>query len=88
MSVKLSAIIFPISGENPGINGCKNIPIPTSAKALFKLSENHEANPANVPNRGPRLLWVKKYTPPDFGIAVASSAFDNIAGIIIIAAKI
>jgi len=48
--------------------------MPTTAKALFKASENQPAKPLNKPNREPKLLSTKKYVPPARGIAVANSA--------------
>ena len=80
--VKKIAISFMVSSENSGKNGVTNIPIPIKAKELFKARENQLVKPLNVPMKGPMLLLIKKYAPPAFGIAVASSVLASIAGII------
>ncbi len=47
--------------------------MPSSAKALLKATDAQAATPPAVPNPGPRLRSMKKYSPPAFGIAVISS---------------
>ena len=61
--------------------------MPTTAKALFKASENQLANPLNTPHTEPRLRSMKKYVPPARGIAVANSALLRTLGMIRIDAK-
>ena len=56
-------------------------------ESRLKLRENQLANPPKVPMTGPRLLSMKKYVPPVLGMAVESSAFASILGIINMPAK-
>ena len=79
-TANIVAIIVTISVELPKW-GARTTPIPRIAKAVFSERENQLANPAKVPKNGPMLRFTKKYAPPDFGIAVASSVFANNAGI-------
>ncbi len=65
-----------------GITSPAKMPIPTSANAPFRLIANQFANPPNVPGRAPRLRSMKKYVPPERGIAVASSSFVSMLGAI------
>ena len=64
----------------------KYAPSPINAKALFNISDIQSPNPDIVPIIGPKALSIYRYAPPDFGIAVANSDFDNTAGRMVIAA--
>jgi hypothetical protein len=54
------AIILICRRDRPGLNSIANIPIPKSANADLKASENHAESPPRVPIMGPILLSVKK----------------------------
>ena len=77
---KKTAMSFVCNSVKPGLSKTANKPMPTSANALLNASENHAAKPPIVPIRGPMLRSMKKNVPPAFGMAVASSALENIAG--------
>jgi hypothetical protein len=79
---KKTAINFICKSLKPGFSKIVKTPIPTRANALLNDKENHAAKPPMVPIIGPMLLSMKKKVPPAFGIAVESSAFESIAGII------
>jgi hypothetical protein len=79
---KNTAIIFICNSLKPGFSKIVKTPIPTRANALLNDNENHAAKPPIVPIIGPMLRSIKKKVPPALGMAVESSAFESIGGII------
>ena len=80
------ATSFTPASPRSGNSSMPSAPIPTSANAAFSERDSQLRRPVRVPSNGPRLRSTKKYVPPAFGMAVASSALASMEGTTISAA--
>ncbi|MCX7022492.1 MAG: hypothetical protein NTW26_09520 [bacterium] len=70
------------SSERPGKASLAKAPMPMRAKALMREMENQSARPPMVPATPPKPRVTNICSPPALGMAVDSSATENMVGTI------